>query len=367
MKFDTQERDLSLIALISIFWTFALAYAAYVVFEDRHPASVISIWNVWDTQHYLKIAEYGYSSLTEDNKHLLIVFFPLYPYTIKLFALVFRDYLLSALIVSNLAYVVSAIYLYRLASIDLEDESALRSAVYMSVFPTAIFLHAAYTESLFLALSIACFYYGRKERWAAAGIIGMLAAATRITGILLLPALAIEYIHQKGFKIKEVRKNILWLSVIALGLIFYLGINFVTFGEPFKFLEIQNQHWFKHLDFPHEGFLSAFLSTYWREPREGVISGIAEAASGLIGLAIIVYSFFRLRLSYCLYALAAFLLVTSTSYWLSVPRYLLSVFPIFMTLALIGSRRPVNYLIIFASLTLYTLLLIQFIRFSWAF
>lgn len=367
MKLNPQVRDLSLTAVILTVWTFALAYVAYAVIEDKNSGSVISIWDVWDTQHYLKIAHYGYTSSTADKRNLLIVFFPLYPYFIKIFALVFKNYLLSALIVSNLAYAAAVFYLYRLVRLDFDDDEAFRSVIYISVFPTAYFLHAAYTESLFLAFAIACFYYARKENWPLAGILGMLAAATRITGIILIPVLVIEYLNQKGYKLRDVKINILWISVVALGLLFYLGINYATFGDPFMFLKIQEQHWNKHLDLPFSGFLNAVNSIFSKAPRDTVVVGIAEPAAGLLSFLLIVYSFFRIRLSYAIFALMTWLMVTSTSFWLSIPRYTISMFPIFITLSLLGRQRVVNYLILSVSIALYTLLLIQFVRFQWAF
>jgi Gpi18-like mannosyltransferase len=367
MKFGPPVRDLTLIVLISIVWTFGLAYVAYILLENRYPDSIISIWNVWDTQHYLDIAEYGYTSSKNEDRYLQIVFFPLYPYMIKILSLIFKNYLLSALLVSNIAYAALVFYLFKLVRLDYESDDAFRSVIYISVFPTAIFLHAGYTESLFLALSIASFYYARRENWALAGIFGMLAAATRITGIILLPVLIVEYLHQKGFRFRETRKNILWLAVIGLGFAYYLAVNYATFGDPLKFLEIQNQHWNKHLDFPYRGFLYSVGSAFWREPQPAVMAGFAEPIFAVLGLALIVYSFFRIRLSYSLYALATWLLVTSTSFWLSIPRYTLSMFPVFIALSLLGRRRAVDYLIIFVSLTIYALLLIQYVRFGWAF
>ncbi|MFI5322154.1 MAG: mannosyltransferase family protein [Thermodesulfobacteriota bacterium] len=367
MKFNANLRELSLIAVISIIGTFLTAYVTYVLLQDKYPESVISIWNVWDTHHYIAIAQHGYTSSTVDERNLQIVFFPLYPYIIKLFAIIFRNYVLSALLVSNLAYLGAVIYLFKLVSLDYDTEDSFRSVIYLSIFPTAYFLHAAYTESLFIMLTIAGFYYARKEKWCLSGTIGMLAAATRITGIILLPVLVIEYLNQKGFKLKEVGKNILWLSVIGLGFVFYLAINYVTFGDPLKFLEIQNAHWAKHLDFPYKGFLYALGSIYWRTPRDAMLAGWGEITFSLLGLALTIYSFFRIRLSYSLYALTTWLMVTSTWFWLSIPRYTLSMFPIFIVLSLLGRRREVNYLLIFISLTLYAVFLAQFIRFNWAF
>jgi len=355
------------IALVSIFGTFVVAYIAYVLLEEKYPDSIISIWNVWDTPHYIDIARYGYTSSMADDRYRFIVFFPLYPYIVKIFSLIFREYILAALLVSNLSYAGALIYFFKLIKLDYESEDAFRSVIYLSIFPTAYFFHAAYTESLFILLTIASFYYARRENWALSGIIGMLAAATRITGVILLPVLAIDYLNQKGFKLKEVRRNILWLSIIAIGLVFYLVLNYLTFGDPFKFLEFQNKYWLKQFDFPSKGLLVAWDGIFRYKPRDAVITGWGELIFALMALALIIYSFFRIRISYSLYALATWILVTSTGFWLSMPRYALSMFPIIITLSLLGRRREVNYLIIFLSLTLYMLLLSQFIRGGWAF
>jgi len=179
MKYKVQKKELFVITIISIIGTFLFAYVAYVLNTDSFPDSIISIWKAWDTNGYLGIAQYGYSSSTVEERHLFIVFFPFYPFLIKIIALVLQNYLLSALLVSNIAYIFAVFYLYKLVLLDFKSEDALRSIIYLSIFPTAYFLHAAYTESLFLALTIASFYYARKDKWALSGTLGMLAATTR--------------------------------------------------------------------------------------------------------------------------------------------------------------------------------------------
>ncbi len=367
MKLNRSLKEIIAIVLITIIGTYFFSYVAYVLIEDKFPESFLSIWQSWDTNHYLDIAQYWYTSSTFDERNLQIVFLPLYPLLTKCFAFIFRDYMFSALLVSNLAYIAAAYYLYKLIEIDFDKDDALRGIIYFSVFPTAYFLHAAYTESLFLALTIASFYYARQDRWAMAGVIGMLAASTRITGIILLPVLLVEYMQQRDYDFRKTDKKILGVAVIILGFLSYLLINYLTFDDPFKFLEIQKTHWNKHLDFPHTGILNAWGSIAWRTPANGILGGWAEVVFALLGLALIIYSFFKIRLSYCLYALITWLLVTSTSFVLSIPRYTLSMFPIFIVLALLGRRRDVNYSIIFISLLFYALLLTRFIRLQWAF
>ena len=184
MKRKDPNIELSVIVIVSIVGTFLFAYVSYVLFTDSFPDSIISIWNTWDTLHYLNIAKEGYASSTVNERHILIAFLPLFPLLIKIFSFLFQNYLLSALLVSNIAYIFAVFYLYKLVLLDFNKEDALRSIIYFSIFPTAYFLHAAYTESPYLALTIASFYYARKDKWALSGTLGMLAAATRITGII---------------------------------------------------------------------------------------------------------------------------------------------------------------------------------------
>ena len=102
-------------------------------------------------------------------------------------------------------------------------------------------------------------------------------------------------------------------------------------------------------------------------PSARLLGGPAEIIFALLGLSLTIYGFFRIRLSYCLYALATWLIVTSTGFWLSIPRYTLSIFPIFIVMALLGRKKHVNYLIIFISILFYALFLSSFVRFQWAF
>jgi Gpi18-like mannosyltransferase len=52
--------------------------------------------------------------------------------------------------------------------------------IFLLIFPTAFFLNAVYTESLFLFLSLATFYYALKKNFFSAGIFGFFASLTRL-------------------------------------------------------------------------------------------------------------------------------------------------------------------------------------------
>ncbi len=360
-------RELAIIIIITILGTYYFSYAAFIVFQNNYPSSLLEIWKHWDTVGYLDIAERGYSSTTVGERHLRIVFFPFYPFLIRLFAFVFKNYMLSALLVSNLAYAFSAYYLYKLVLIDYSKEDAIRAVVYLSIFPTSYFLHAAYTESAFLALTIGSFYYARKEKWFISSLVGMFACATRINGIVMIPVLLTEYLLQRRFKISNIKRDISWIALVPLGFLSYLIINYIVFDDPFKFIEFQKGHWSKTLTYPWYGLLGAWGSAWWRPPTDTILVGWAELIFGVFGLILTLWSMFYLRKSYVIYMFITWLTITSTSFLLSTPRYTLSMFPLFISFSLIGRREELNYLITFVSLLFLGLFLTHFILGRWAF
>lgn len=357
--------ELSVIVLGIILITFLYSYVAIVTFQNQIP-NMLGIWNHWDAPHYINISQNGYTNTGEWL--YLIVYFPLYPLLIKPLGVLLDNYVLSALIVSNIAYAVSAFYLYKLVMLDYpHGNKAMRTVFYYSIFPTAYFLHAGYTESLFLALTIPSFYYARLGKWWLACIFGMLASGTRITGIFLLPALFYEYISQKGFKIPNIRKDILWLGIVPIGFAIYLLINYIVFGDPFKFREILRDHWFKNLGFPWVGFLSALGSASWRIPSDRIMMGWAEIVFAVLGLLLTIAVFIWVRISYGIYILLTWLIVACSTFWMSIPRYTLSMFPIFIVLSLVGKYEWANILIVFLSIIFYGMFLARFVIGWWAF
>src|SRR5207245_1551523 len=73
-----------------------------------------------------------------------------------------------------------------LVRLDYGRAVARRATTLLMLFPLSFFLFAAYSEGTFLLCTIAFFYALRLERWWQAGLWGLLAAAARPPGVLLL-------------------------------------------------------------------------------------------------------------------------------------------------------------------------------------
>lgn len=146
----------------------------------------VNVWERWDTGWYLKIAAYGY-----DPADGTASFSPLYPWLTGLLGGLTGNYLLSALLLSNLAALIALILFYEVARAEgLDPGRAQAATVFLGLFPSAFFFLAAYSDSLFLAFVLGAWLAARGRRWPLAGLLGGLATLTRLQGALLTPVLA---------------------------------------------------------------------------------------------------------------------------------------------------------------------------------
>jgi hypothetical protein len=335
-----------LVALIAKLAVFSIGYAAAYTTAVAHGGSVspldliVNQFSRWDSPHYMFIAENGY--VNQGDPANFIVFFPLYPLLVRLITFDFAYINLSGLIISNLSSIVAVIYLFKLAKLDYSDSVAKKAVLYLSVFPTAYFLSAVYTEGLFLAVAIAGLYYARSAKWALAGFLGFLASLTRIAGLLLLPVLVVEYFHQKEWKIKTADLKVLWAILPAFGFLAYLIINFQVTGNFFTFLEVERVHWHQNID-PLGGLHGAVGWFGINVFPDSITLGYAQVAFAAFGLLMVLAGYkAKLRPSYQIYLLLTWMLSVSTGLWISVPRYVLIMFPIFIMFARYSHRKTVT-------------------------
>lgn len=328
-------------------------------------------WARWDSGFYLDIAENNY--FWDTTKKLFnTTFFPLYPSLIKTLNFLFSgNNFYTGIFISTLALFFTCLYLYKLAKFDLENRDAFRSIFYFLIFPTAVFLAAIYTESLFCALSIACFYYARKNNWKAAGLLGFFAALCRPQGMLLFPVLILEYLEQRNFKFRKIRFNIFWTLLVPAGLGFYMYFLNLKFGNPFLFIFAQNQ-WGRNLN-PTLTSVWNTITNYFhdfffpgKESFAFYISKDMDLIFFLSFLVLSIFIFFQLRMSYGFYIFLSLLFPLLTNTLLSIGRYSLVLFPAFIFLAKISKNQIMQYGITLLFVSLFTIYTILFVNWYWA-
>lgn len=289
----------------------------------------------WDSGWYAAVAKYGY--YLNPGQNSTVVFFPLYPLLIKgLSQISALDYFYAGQLISWFALFFALIYFYKLLRLDFDDKQAFSILLFLLVFPWSFFLAAVYTESLFLFLVAASFYYARKQNWALASVFGFLASLTRITGVFLFPALAYEYLSQN----KKLGSRALWLTLIPLGLSTFMLYLKIKTGYFFAF--VLNQGSFgRRGTFP--------LRTLWWDVkntlfffRHGDMLKALVYALALLALVVacwlLIQKYRQLRGSYLIFAFLSLLLPLCTGTTTSLGRYLLNIFPVFIAAGLVESR-----------------------------
>lgn len=296
-------------------------------------------WANFDGEHYLSIAMYGYKSLEQ-------AFFPLYPLLISFFAKpISGDFIsllvnstLVGLLVSNITFCLSLLFIYKLLVLDFSKKIALLTIVIILVFPTSFYFGAFYNESLFLFLSVLCFYFARKRIWLFSAVFGVMASSTRVFGFLLLPALLFEVVIQR-----EKLSKWFWIMLIPLGLISYMYYQYINFGDPFAFYNLQTvvgeQHQKGIVLLPQVYFryMKMLLTVDINNPIYQTI--ILEFITGVSFFILPIIGFLKkIRSSYIFYALVGFILPTVQGSFSSLPRYVIVFFPSFLILALLISK-----------------------------
>jgi len=296
---------------------------------------LVDAFSRWDALHYLAIAANGYPP----HDPASAAFFPLYPFAVRSVAILLDSvspygYQISALIVSNAALVAAVAGLLALVRLDYDRATASRAVWYLLVFPTSLFLSAAYAESLFLALSIGAVLACRRERWLLAGGLGALAALTRPFGFLVALPLVVEAIVQWRSGHRSWRPFVAVPTVMA-GIGLWAGILWWHFRDPLAFLHAES-NWGRHLALPWKAFVDFFTTPLSvNSGTHSVVDFVFAAAT--VGLAIA--SWKLLRPSYALYLTALVLVPLSSGSLGSLSRFDVTFFPIFVVLALAGRWR----------------------------
>lgn len=356
-----------LIVVLAKILIFTVGYI--VTYLNSAPASsltiVVDMFYRWDASNYVDIAKNWY--VNAGNEANFIVFFPLYPMLIRALTFDFSYIKLSALAVSNICSLIAFLYIYKLAKLEFNESVALKAVLFLSIFPLAYFLSVPYTEGLFFALVIASVYYARLGRWQLAGFISMFAALTRIGGVLLLPVLLVEYFHQKNWKPRKTELNVVWIFFALAGFLIFLGINYQVTGYPFAFVSTEATHWGTVFG-PWSGLTAAY---YWARTAsypDYISVGIAPIVFAAFGLLMIIVSVWRrLRPVYTVYMFLSWALAFSSSWWISGPRYVMAMFPMFMIFGLLTDRKAINVIIAAASASLLCYFTAFFALGWWAF
>ncbi len=314
---------------------------------------LLALWQRFDTNWYLAIAQYGYTAQRSD-----VHFPPFYPMLIRIAGdLLGGRYLLVAGLISNLALIGALALLYQQAKQLFDAEVALRTIIYLVLSPAAFFLFASYTESLYLFLVLLMFRALERDKWAMAGVGAALAILTRLQGIALLVPLA--WVWSQTIPRSILRgARVVGAPLLAIGI--YLGLRVLIVPASVV------PDWHVGFVLPWENYWYAMQVIF--SDHLQVIDVLNVLITSLFGL-VLVLGWRKLPLAYSLYAAASWILLVAhrieTQPLGSMVRFVLTLFPCFMLLGVWGKHAWVNRAIIYLAFPLNLYLSAQFVLWGW--
>jgi hypothetical protein len=341
-----------------------LATAQYTA-QDLYPyqgveaeRGFLGVWQRFDTNWYLKIAEQGYAP--EDGS---MAFFPLYPVLIQVVgSLFFGQYLLAGFAISSVGLIASLYVLYRMTEEVADASAAKRVLVILVMFPSAFFLFAVYTEALFLSLVLASIFFAHREKWELGILFGTLAAATRLQAVLLLAPLAYLWWSQRNSDSKASQKVLHMGSLLLLPL---PALLFLLLGRGALFSSLTAQ-WQARFVLPTETLTSAVNLLF---SGQATLILWLNLAVTLLFATMLLPVLWRLPRVYFVYTLVMFLWpffrLTPSQPLVSMWRYVLPIFPVFIIWGIAGRNPWIQRAIVYLSLPLNLYFSAQFFVWGW--
>lgn len=345
--------------------------------SPREPGGVLNYWANWDGGWYTTIATDGYFNSASTS------FFPLYPIAIWLGTRLGGGPAIWGVAISVAALLPTLWFLYQLTQ-RLFDRRAARAAVLAFVlFPSAFFLNAVYTESLFLLASVGCIWALRVRRnLVLACVFAYFAMLTRNVGVFLLVPLVWHWFQR--------RRELGWSSALfvgfsASGLAAFMYYLWQVRGDPLYFAVAQRETWGRAFTNPIDTLGKAwstgvFGARYAFHPHvmfAGTNPEPAFKASDTFNLILLFVLVFLLvmaigRLPLDLWFFSALVMaapiLTPSPFWAltSFSRYFLAAFPIFCVVGFELTRSWIlRWVVLAASATWGVYLTLLFVTWRW--
>jgi hypothetical protein len=215
-------------------------------------------------------------------------------------------------------------------------------------------------------LTLSCFLAARRGFWQLAGTIGILVCLTRFNGLVIFPALLTEAFLQYRATHRWNRQW-LWIFIAPFGFGIYLLVNQHAAGDPLAFMAIGRDNFQKSLDLPWNGIRGVYNLMWSPEILLAQMSGVQEFTFIVLGAVGTIVCGLTLRLSYTVWMAGNWFLFVSSGFILSVPRYTLVMFPLYILFGRLAERRVWHSAITVWSLLLLSFFIAKFVQGHWTF
>ena len=200
----------------------------------------------WDSGWYVSIAEGGYEAppvrVGQETNH---AFFPLYPALMRgVSRATGMDVARAGALVSAAALLGALLLLAAWTRRRFGEERVWPALLAFLAFPTSFFFASVYSESLLLFLALAAVLAVETDHDAAAAAAGLLTGLTRISGLVLAPALFLVSWRRSRERGRPVPRALLRAGLVGASPLAGFGLFCLYFQERFgdALLFVKAQH-----------------------------------------------------------------------------------------------------------------------------
>ena len=324
---------------------------------EPYPLKWLAIWQRFDTNWYLSIAENGYGGIQGD-----IHFPPLFSIITRLLKPVFGSTFLAGLFLAHLMTLYTIKLLYETFYEWCRNHIAKQAAFFLLIYPTSFFLFGIYTESLFLVTALLSLQQMRRHSWAWAGFWIFCAILTRLQGVaLVLPMFYLLWLERPFL-----RTTTQWFGLVlpVLGGLTYLFLRFMYVTDNIVPLVEADLH--ARIGTPWESYWYAIQTVF---SGHYVFVDILNLTVTTLFIILLIVGWKNIPLEYNLYVLFSLLImlirIVDTQPLNSMSRYSLTLFPSFFVFGLVGESPWIRRLIIYTFIPLNLYLSAQFFLWGW--
>ena len=293
---------------------------------DANPGMIPANWswlwlfNAWDSLQFTRIALFGYA-------HPNYVYLPAYPVMILFTGRLTGDYWFAAFLIAQGFAAGSFVMFQLVAEQYMGSKEALCASLLMATFPfVSVFTTLSYSEPIFLFSTLSAWYLYKKGRIQSSSLMAGLASVTRIYGILIVLPMLVDLVKSKRYH------RLFYLTIPLASLGSWLLYCYLSTGDLFVSWT-DEKYWQK-------GGVGDGIRILQAVSQHG-IQGLINCCAGLdptifwsISLFIIMAALtWRVDRPLWVYTVVVSgLLAFTTTYYISLLRYLAFIFPIWLSI-----------------------------------
>lgn len=322
-----------------------------------YPVPGLAIWQRFDANWYISIAENGYGGIRGD-----LHFPPLFPVLLRLLKPLFGSAFVAGLLIAHLATLYVIKLLYDVYLEWGESLAAKRALAFVLIYPASFFLFSAYSESLFIMATLLSIRFMKSHSWTWAGFWVFCALLTRLQGVvLLIPMLYLMWLDKPFLK-----KPLHWIGLMlpAFGALLYLYLRLSSVTREVIPLVESELH--ARLAPPWENYWYAIETLL---SAQFTFIDLLNWSVVTLFIILLIAGWQKIPLEYNLYSASSLLVLLSriveTQPLVSMSRYTLTLFPAFFVLGLASENRWIRRLTVYTFIPLNLYLSAQFFSWGW--